>query len=96
MFEIAKSVLLICCSVIGAVIVIKNSNLTTKKDAKAETRSNTILETKLDYVVKGIDDIKLDSRDQGRQINDVSERVTRVEESCKSAHKRIDEIESKK
>jgi len=93
MSELVKSIVIVCCSVIGAVMVVKNSILVTKKDAKAETRSNTILETKLDYVVKGIDDIKLDSRDQARQINDVSERVVRIEESAKSAHKRIDELE---
>ena len=93
MNELAKSIIVICCSMIGAVMVIKNSAITTKKDAKAETRSNTILETKLDYVSKGIDDIKLDMRDQSRQINSIDVRVAKTEESCKSAHKRIDELE---
>jgi len=44
MAELAKSIIIICCSVIGAVMVVKNSAIITKKDAKAETRSNTILE----------------------------------------------------
>jgi len=93
MSEITKGIITIACSVVGALIAVEGMFRYSKKDTKAETRSNTIIETKLDYVSKGIDDIKLDMRDQGRQINDVTERVARVEESCKSAHKRIDELE---
>ena len=104
MNELTKTIVIIACAVIGAVYAVKGSIRLTKKDvkdtkaeAKAETiteaKSNTILETKLDYAIKGIDDIKLDNRDQGRQINVINERMARVEESTKSAHKRLDEIE---
>jgi len=104
MNELAKSVLIILCSVIGAVMAVKGSVRLTKKDVKdtkaetkaqtiIDTKSNTILETKMDYISKGIDDIKLDNRDQCRQLNVIAERVTRVEESVKSSHKRIDDLE---
>lgn len=104
MTELVKGIVIVCCSIIGAVIAVKGSVRLTKKDVKdtevetraetiSETKSNTIFETKLDYVSKGIDDIKLDNREQSRQINAITERVARVEESSKSAHKRLDELE---
>jgi len=106
MNEWIKSLALIACSIVGTVYVIKGYVRLTRKDIKdikdeskvatiKETQSNTILETKMDYIVKGIDDIKLDNRDQGRQLNAIAERVTRVEESSKSAHKRLDDLEKK-
>jgi septal ring factor EnvC (AmiA/AmiB activator) len=51
------------------------------------------VKTKLDYISKGVDDIRLDIRAQDRKISDITERVIRVEESTKSAHRRIDGIE---
>ena len=104
MAELIRNIIVGLCSMIGTVIAIKGSVLLSKNDVKekkdkdkaqiiAETKSNTTLETKMDNVLKGIDDIKLDNRDQCRQLNAMAERVTRVEESTKSAHKRIDELE---
>ncbi|MBX4259718.1 hypothetical protein [Clostridium estertheticum] len=104
MNEWVKSLIIIACSIVGTIYGIKGYVRLTKKDIKdikdeskketiKETQSNTILETKMDYISKGIDDIKLDNRDQCRQLNVIAERVTRVEESTKSAHKRIDDIE---
>jgi len=93
MNEVTKSFIIIICSIVGALIAVSGSSRTSKKDSREDTRANTRLESKVDYVSKGVDDIKLDMRDQGRQINDVAERVTRIEEATKSAHKRIDELE---
>lgn len=50
------------------------------------------IETVLDGVRTGVDDIRLEMRGQQRQINDLRECVARVEESAKSAHRRLDEI----
>ncbi|MCB2309044.1 hypothetical protein LGL08_20280 [Clostridium estertheticum] len=106
MSEFFKSIIIVACTIIGTVLAIKGYVRLTKKDIKdikneskveiiKETQSNTILETKMDYISKGIDDIKLDNRDQCRQLNVIAERVTRVEESTKSCHKRLDDIEKK-
>ncbi|WP_150112247.1 hypothetical protein [Clostridium hydrogeniformans] len=57
------------------------------------TKSNAYLSTRLDYISKGVDDIRLDIKAQDRQIADMNSRLIRVEESSKSAHKRIDTIE---
>ena len=65
----------------------------TKEETKEETKIQTRLETQLNYISRGVDDIKLDMKMQDNKINGVIERVAKVEESSKSAHKRIDDIE---
>ncbi len=59
---------------------------------KSDTKENAELKAGLDYIRKGVDDIRIDLRANEKQMNVLSERVTRVEESNKQAHKRIDAI----
>jgi hypothetical protein len=51
--------------------------------------------TKLDieYIKRGVDDIKIEQRGMREDMNDMKERITRCEESCKSAHHRLDGLE---
>lgn len=71
---------------------ITNKEKEDKEEVKEEASCNTRIETKIDYIGKDINDIKMDFRAQATKISRIEERVTRVEESAKSAHKRIDEI----
>ena len=47
----------------------------------------------MDYIKRGIEDIKLEQRAQVQRYDMLAERVTRLEESGKQAHKRIDKLE---
>lgn len=78
------------CTIIGAFIGILGAIRLSKKDTKEDTQSFTRVETKLDYIGKDISDIKMDFRTHATKIASIEERVTRVEESTKSAHHRID------
>jgi phage shock protein A len=49
----------------------------------------------MDYIKRGIEDIRVEQKAQGRRYDELAERVTRVEESAKSAHHRIDRVEGK-
>jgi uncharacterized spore protein YtfJ len=64
-----------------------------KKDVAQEAGSGAALRTDVEYIKHGVDNVRLELKDQGRRFDDLSERVTRVEESSKQAHKRIDKIE---
>lgn len=64
-----------------------------RQDFKAEGGSEGALRQDVEYIKRGVDDIRVDVRMQGQRIEAVSERVTRVEESTKQAHKRIDRLE---
>ncbi|MNU04128.1 hypothetical protein D3C72_2484130 [compost metagenome] len=47
----------------------------------------------VEYIKRGVDDIRVDVRMQGQKVDGLAERVTRVEESAKQAHKRLDRLE---
>jgi hypothetical protein len=63
-----------------------------KKETKSETAATTSLKMDVEYIKRGVDDIRIEQRTQGQKVDELSERVTRVEESAKQAHKRIDEM----
>lgn len=63
-----------------------------KKEVKEETAVGVQLRSDVEYIKRGVDDIRADVRAQGQRVDDLCDRVARVEESTKSAHKRIDEI----
>ncbi|WP_461206940.1 hypothetical protein [Clostridium sp. DL1XJH146] len=83
----------VICTILGTLLGLSGFWRNSKNDIKDDSRQFTRVESKLDYVSKGVDDIRLDIKAQDRKISDVVERVVRVEESTKSAHHRLDEIE---
>ncbi|MUK89164.1 hypothetical protein GMD78_12350 [Ornithinibacillus sp. L9] len=64
-----------------------------QKNVKNDATREAVIETKLDNISNGVDSIRIDLRANERQIGALGERVTRVEESSKQAHKRIDNME---
>lgn len=87
----------ILVSVLGLIIAYQTYQLNRQKDVKSDTREeakhDAKLQTRLDYISKGVDDIRIDLKANEKQMIALGERVTRVEESNKQAHKRIDKIE---
>lgn len=85
------------CTIIGTAIGFKTFKETNEKNLKTELKEDTEKDTqvgmRLNYISNGIDDIKLEIKDQNRKISSIIERVAKVEESAKSAHKRLDAIE---
>lgn len=81
------------CTIIGALGSFFTQKRNFKEDTKEDTKSFTQVETKIDYISKGVDDIRIDIKAQDRKISNINERLIRVEEATKSAHKRIDSIE---
>jgi hypothetical protein len=65
---------------------------TIRQDAAHDAGTVSALQTDLEYIRRGVDDIRLDQRVQSQRIDVLSERVTRIEESSKSLHKRTDEL----
>ena len=65
------------------------------KDDTAEGQNKGEMMSDIRYIKAGVDDLKRETADQRKTVNELGERVTRVEESAKQAHKRIDGIENK-
>lgn len=66
---------------------------TIRQDAATEASRDASLKTDVEYIKRGIDDVRFEQKDQGRRFDALSERVTRVEESAKQAHHRINRLE---
>lgn len=81
------------CTIAGVSISYLTFQRNKDNTIRAETREDAETRAKLDYISKGVDDIRLDQKAQDRKINEIIERVAKVEESSKSAHRRIDNIE---
>lgn len=81
------------CTVLGVVISYLTFQRNKDNSIRAETKENAFTSAKLDYISKGVDDIRLDIKAQDRKIEDISDKVARIDESTKSAHKRIDRLE---
>ena len=66
------------------------------KSHKNDGQESAMLRSELGYIRKGVDDIRIDLKANEKNIAHLSERVTRVEESSKQAHKRIDVLDPNK
>ena len=99
MFGIVATMVSIIFGVTGGIIGVssfaKNNKKSIKEETKEETKDTVGIKSKLDYIAKGVDDIRLDLKDHARQINGLSCELAELRENCKSAHKRIDKIENK-
>lgn len=65
-----------------------------KLDYKSSGKVEGSLEADILYIKRRTDDVLLEQKDTNRNISLLTERVARVEESSKSAHNRIDTLES--
>ncbi|CEN29785.1 Uncharacterised protein [[Clostridium] sordellii] len=86
----------VICTIVGAIVGYMSYQKKTAHDIEDDASQKTVVATKLDYISKGVDDIRLDIKAQDTKISNVIERLIKVEESTKSAHHRIDTIEKTK
>ncbi|WP_308779811.1 hypothetical protein [uncultured Clostridium sp.] len=83
----------VLCTIGGFVVALITLQRKSNKDIRADTKEEAETKAKLDYISKGVDDIRIDIKAQQRDIQELKERVIKNEASLKSAHKRIDNIE---
>ncbi|EEL78664.1 hypothetical protein bcere0028_57750 [Bacillus cereus AH1271] len=67
--------------------------LNRSREIKSDGQQGAEMKAKLEYISKGVDDIRIDQKASERQMVSFGERITRVEESTKQAHKRLDNVE---
>lgn len=70
--------------------------LSTRKESRQDAAGTARMETKLDNISAGVEDIRVEIRTMRDRVGALSERVSAVENSCKSAHHRLDMIEGGK
>lgn len=85
----------IICTVLGAVIGVLTYNRNRDKDVKNNAKNEAEMKVTLAHISKGVDDIKVDMRATKEQMHSFARDLVRVEESVKSAHKRLNKLEGK-
>lgn len=90
----------VAISILGLIIAFQGFQLNKKKhqsdrqkEEKDDAKTDAEIRAQLGYISKGVDDIRIDLKANEKQLVHLGERVTRVEESSKQAHKRIDNLE---
>ena len=74
---------------------LKNSRRTDTKDIEERVKENTRINTKLDSIGQTTQEIKTEISSMREDIKSHNDRLIKVEESCKSAHRRIDGLEER-
>ena len=77
---------------VGIIIGIATFNRNRDKDVKQDAARQAVMETKLDAISSGVLTIQVDLKAHEKKWDDMDTRLVRVEESSKSAHKRIDAL----
>lgn len=80
-------------ALIGALISYLSLRLTKEKKIEKDAVILATVITKLDNIIANVEVIKDDIKDQAKWNSGTIERLAKVEESAKQAHKRITEIE---
>ena len=88
-FGIIGAVVGIIGMLFGLISMFRNK----KNDDKREGKENGIALTELGYIKAGVDDVKRDIRESRNEMPKLPDQVTRIDESCKQAHKRIDNLQ---
>lgn len=88
----ALSALIALCALL---LSFKASRRRDDRDRTESASQWTRIETILESVRGGVDDIRIEVKTQQKQISDVTERVARLEESAKTGQRRIEIIEGR-
>jgi len=96
------TIIIAVASAVIAILTYKRYRDNDKKEEIGQAYSNQtrtgmqldIISTNINNIALDIKDLKADIKTQDGKINGIDTRLVRVEESTKSAHKRIDDAES--
>lgn len=91
--QILVPVLSTLCVVTTAIIGFLTFSRNRDKEVKSDASESAVIKTKLDNISSGIDSIRIDIKANEKRVSELSERLIRVEESSKQAHKRLDNFE---
>lgn len=95
--EIGVTVLItLLSSIIGVLIGVLTYGKNRDKDIKNDAKEDAETKAKLDYISRGVDDIKLDNKQRDREFLKMNDRLTIVEQTLTTTVKRVDTLEDGK
>lgn len=81
--------------IVSLVLNIKNNRRTDNSDLEDRVRENTRINMKLDTISSNTKEIKDEVVEMRKELNSHDNRIIKVEESVKSLHHRVDEMEAR-
>lgn len=75
--------------------IVKNAKRNDTKDIESRATESAVLNVKLDQIGSDVRDIKYDITSVKSSVQGLAERMIKVEESVKQAHRRINDITEK-
>ena len=91
-YTVIISVITVVCTILGVSIGMSNHRRHQRAEDMHESAQLTRVEVQLEHIDKNVCSITHDMSDIKSEIKEHRDRMVRVEESTKQAHKRIDEI----
>lgn len=85
----------ILIAVIGCALSVGTFFLGRNKESEKRGREEGEVKTLLNFIIKSLEDIKLDFKTANLKMDDLSARMVKVEESNKALHRRVDNLEEK-
>lgn len=94
-WELFLAIVGMVSAIFSIAFAVRNNKRQNDQQTRSEALSMARIEGKLDNVGQGVDDMRVEMRSQRSQISSMDTRLARCEESVKSAHHRIDEVEGR-
>lgn len=85
----------ILIAIIGCIVSVGTFFLGRAKDSEKRGREDGEVKTLLNYIVKVVEEIRIDFRATNLKMDDLATRVVKIEESEKALHRRVDKLEEK-
>lgn len=86
------AIISVVAAISGMVIAWLTFGKSTTKEAQNKGASTAQIHSDIEYIKRGVDDIKLEQRAMRKEVSDIDKRLVVVEQSVQRAHDRIDEI----
>lgn len=80
-------------SLLAVLLSLKSSKRTDTKDIETRVAENTRLNIKLDSIAQDVAETKEEIKMQRREVQNLTERMAKVEASARQAHLRLDRME---
>jgi septal ring factor EnvC (AmiA/AmiB activator) len=83
----------IALSCVMAIIAIITLAKNSKKDTQQDAEQRASMTADMKYIRNSIDEIKVDNRVIQKDVSDLKIKTVEIEQSVKSAHKRLDDMQ---
>lgn len=89
------SIIVSCLAAGGSLVAIFTYHNAKKQEIYKSGEDHDSVRADIKYMRNTLDDLRVDMRELMRKQDEQTERITRLEESAKQAHKRIDTLEKR-